>query len=215
MYSSLACFSVIILVILLCVCVYMYTLQWLICEFWWFVFIVYAYVCRHNYISYLEFIWLHVFFLYGLHSLISLIIKCGQAGMMTKSRLSASGSAASEGLPDTIPLTSAGKSTPASFSSCITVSSGKCVQLLLKFTPRRAGASAGRACTTNYVLVANGAISCTLHLRTSQIRRTEDCCSTRRCILPWGRGGGRGTGGGPVYRDTPQCYCCCHDSSHL
>jgi len=47
--------------------------------------------------------------------------------------LSASGSAASEGLLDALALASAGNSTPASFTSCITVSSGNCVQLLLKF----------------------------------------------------------------------------------
>ena len=50
------------------VCVFMYMFKLLSCEFWWLMFIVYAYVRRHNYVFYFAFICLHVFFLCGLHS---------------------------------------------------------------------------------------------------------------------------------------------------
>jgi hypothetical protein len=57
-----------IFVISLYVCVSIYMLKLLLCESGWLMFIVYAYVCRHNYIFYFAFICLHVFFLCGLHS---------------------------------------------------------------------------------------------------------------------------------------------------
>ena len=81
------------------------------------------------------------------------------------------------------------------------------MQLLFKFPPRRAGASAGKACTINCVLVADGAISCTLHMCVSHIPRKEDCCFTLRCTLACWMGVGGGIGGGAcVY--TEQCCCC-------
>jgi len=40
----------------------MYVLKLLICELSWFMFIVYAYMRRHNFIFYFAFICLHVFF---------------------------------------------------------------------------------------------------------------------------------------------------------
>jgi len=49
------------------------------------------------------------------------------------------------------------------------------------------------------LLVADGAISCTLHVHISQIPRTEVCCSTLRWTLAWGMSGGGGTRWGPVY----------------
>jgi hypothetical protein len=52
-----------VLIILLYVCVYMYMLKLFLCGFWWFMFIAYVYVCRHNYIFYFAFICLHVFLL--------------------------------------------------------------------------------------------------------------------------------------------------------
>ena len=116
-------------------------------------------------------------------------------GMLISSILYVS-AATSEGLPDAVALTSADRSTPASFKSCVTcvaVASENCLQLLRKFLPRRAGALTGKAYTT-CVLVADGAISCARHMRNrnSQIPRTEDCCSALRCTLSWGMGSGSG-----------------------
>jgi len=86
--------------------------------------------------------------------------------------------ATSKGLSHAIALSSVGKTTPISINSCITVTSGNCVQLLRKVPPLWTGASAGKACTINCWLVADGAITCTYHMRFSQIPRTEDCCLT-------------------------------------
>jgi len=57
-------------VISLYVCVYMYMLKLLSCEFWWFTFIVYAHVRRHNFTFYSQPSYIYIFNFFGLKSIL-------------------------------------------------------------------------------------------------------------------------------------------------